>query len=327
MMDIVINNRGTYLHKKNDLFEIEFEGNKTKISPKKVKSIIIATSVQLTSDVILLAVINNIDILMLDEFGDPYGRFWHSKFGSTAYIRRRQIEIMESDKGMNFAKSWIINKINTSSDHLKELGYKRKTKKEEIDKVIEELNICTHKLEKLKGMVNEKRNIIMAIEGDAARKYFSMISDLMPARYKFNGRSSRPAKDEYNCMLNYAFGILYGKVEKACIIAGLDPYVGILHTDNYNKKSLVFDLIENYRHLAWKTIFRLFSKKQVKKIFFDEIHGGMKLNTEGKKVVVEEFFEELDKKILYKNRKTSNLDVMQFDCHSVANSLIEKDEK
>jgi CRISPR-associated protein Cas1 len=43
-------------------------------------------------------------------------------------------------------------------------------------------------------------------------------------------------------MLNYSYGVLYSLVEKACILAGLDPFVGFLHTDNYNKKSLVFDL-------------------------------------------------------------------------------------
>ncbi len=32
-------------------------------------------------------------------------------------------------------------------------------------------------------------------------------------------------------------------VEKACIIAGLDPYVGFIHTDHYNKLSLVFDFL------------------------------------------------------------------------------------
>jgi hypothetical protein len=48
-------------------------------------------------------------------------------------------------------------------------------------------------------------------------------------------------------MLNYGYGVLYSLVEKACIYAGLDPFVGFLHTDNYVKKSLVFDLLEPYR--------------------------------------------------------------------------------
>lgn len=308
------------------MFLIEHDEKKSPpISPQKVKSIIISTSIALSSDVIMLAVKNNIDIVMLNEFGDPYGRFWHSKFGSTAYIRRRQIEVMESSEGIILAKHWIINKIEHSAQHLKELGDKRPSKAEQINKTIDELQINTEKLKKITGSVDEKRFNIMAIEGDCAQKYFATISDLIPEPYKFNGRSSRPAKDEYNCMLNYAFGVLYGKVEKACIIAGLDPYVGILHTDNYNKKSLVFDLIENYRHLAWKVVFKLFSTKRIKQSYFDKIKGGLTLNTEGKKILLSDLEEELNKKIKYKNKHRTNLDIIQFECHHLANALIEKE--
>jgi len=308
------------------MFLIECDGKKSPpIAPQKVKSIIISTGIAISSDVIMLAVKNNIDIVMLNEYGDPYGRFWHSKFGSTAYIRRRQIEVMESPEGLILAKHWIIEKIEHSAQHLKELGYKRPSKADQIDKTIDELNINIEKLKKISGSVNEKRFNIMAIEGDSAQKYFAAISSLMPDPFKFNGRSSRPAKDEYNCMLNYAFGVLYGKVEKACIIAGLDPYVGILHTDNYNKKSLVFDLIENYRHIAWKIVFRLFSTKKVKKAYFDKIRGGLTLNTEGKKVLLKELEDELDRKVKYKNKHRTNLDVIQYECHQLANSLIEKE--
>lgn len=308
------------------MFLIECDEKKSPpISPQKVKSIIISTSIALSSDVIMLAVKNNIDIVMLNEYGDPYGRFWHSKFGSTAYIRRRQIEVMESSEGIILAKHWIINKIARSAQHLKELGEKRPSKAERIDKTIDELNSNMEKLKKITGSVDEKRFNIMAIEGDCAQKYFTTISYLIPEPYKFNGRSTRPAKDEYNCILNYAFGVLYGKVEKACIIAGLDPYVGILHTDNYNKKSLVFDLIENYRHLAWKVVFKLFSTKRIKQSYFDKIKGGFTLNTEGKKVLLSDLEEELNKKIKYKNKHRTNLDVIQYECHHLANALIEKE--
>jgi CRISPR-associated protein Cas1 len=324
-LDLILNTRGTYLHQKNEIFEIEVNGQKQRLSPQKVKSIIISTSIALSSDVIMLAVKNNIDIVMLNEFGDPYGRFWHSKFGSTAYIRRRQIEAMESAEGLLLAKHWIINKIEHSSHHLKTLAEKRPSKADKINKVIDELNTNIEKLKKIRGSVQDKRFNIMAIEGDSAQKYFSTISFLIPEPYKFNGRSSRPAKDEYNCMLNYAFGVLYGKVEKACIIAGLDPYVGILHTDNYNKKSLVFDLIENYRHLAWKVVFKLFSTKRIKQSYFDKIKGGFTLNTEGKKALLGDLEDELNKKIKHKNKHRTNLDVIQLDCHHLANALIEKE--
>ena len=106
----------------------------------------------------------------------------------------------------------------------------------------------------------------------------------MPEKYKFNGRSKNPAKDEFNCMLNYGYGIMYSNVERACIIAGLDPYIGIMHVDNYNRQALVFDLIEMYRVYIDKIVFKLFSTKQVKSEHFDEVEGGFYLNKSGKEI-------------------------------------------
>jgi len=325
-MDLYINTFGTYLRKSQDMFELEKDGQKTRISPKKVRSIIIGTSVFLTTDAVKLAVENNIDILMTDDFGNPYGRFWHSRFGSTAFIRRRQLEIFETAEGLNLAKEWIKNKINSSINHLKELEYKRHSKSEIIEEKITEIAKFIYKLDEVSGNLEEKRNTIMAYEGNAARHYYEILSYLIPEPFKFEGRSFRPAKDEFNCLLNYAFGVLYGKVEKACIIAGLDPFVGILHVDNYNKKSLVFDIIENFRHLAWRTVFSMFSRKKINKSYFDNIRNGIKLNQDGKKALLEDFTERLNKKVLYRKRKISNLDIIQFECHDVANYLIGKKE-
>jgi CRISPR-associated endonuclease Cas1 len=71
----------------------------------------------------------------------------------------------------------------------------------------------------------------------------------------FKGRSSRPAEDPFNAFLNYAYGVLYSRVEKALIIAGVDPFVGFMHRDDYNMKSMVFDFIEPYRIYAEETVF------------------------------------------------------------------------
>ena len=127
-MDLFINTFGTYLHKKDDMFELEVEGKKTKIAPAKVKSIIISTAMSLTTDVIKLALQNNIDIVLMDDFGNVFGRFWHSRFGSTAFIRRRQIEIFESKDGLDYVIGWIQKKIENSIKHLKELNIKSSKK-------------------------------------------------------------------------------------------------------------------------------------------------------------------------------------------------------
>ncbi len=51
-------------------------------------------------------------------------------------------------------------------------------------------------------------------------------------------------------------------VERACILAGLDPYIGIMHVDNYNRQAFVFDLIEMYRIYIDRIVFKLFSTKR-----------------------------------------------------------------
>ena len=322
-MDIYINTRGTYLHQKNGEFLLESEGKKTLISPLKVRSIVAAESVLITTDVIKLALEHNIDIVILDHFGNPCGRFWHSRFGSTANIRRRQLEIAATEEGVSIAKEWIINKLESSIKHLKELEYKRHSKIDMIENEVKEIKGYIKKLNELtEGTAGELRTTIMAYEGNAARHYYKIISTLLPKPFQFKGRSFRPAKDEFNSLLNYSFGILYSRVEKACIIAGLDPFTGILHTDNYNKKSFVFDVIENYRYLSWSTIFSLFSQKKVNKSYFHTANDSYSLNKEGKRLVQEEFGKKLEKKVLYKRRKISNLDRIQQDCHNIAKRLI-----
>ena len=118
--------------------------------------------------------------------------------------------------------------------------------------------IIKHK-DEIERLENEEiggiRGLIEGHEGYSAKKYFNTLGKLIPEKYEFIGRSKNPATDMFNCMLNYGYGILYSRVEQACIIAGLDPYIGIMHTDNYNKTALVFDLIEMYRGYMDETVF------------------------------------------------------------------------
>ncbi len=321
-MQLVINSYGAYLKKKNNCFEIKNDDKKFEVSANKVDSILIATSAYLSTDAIKFAVDNNIDIVFLDHFGDPYGRVWHSKLGSTTLIRRRQLELYNTIKGLSMAKRWVSQKIDNHIEFLKSLKRARKKNVDELQGTIEKLKIFKKEIEDLTGTLDEKRQNFLGIEGMASRIYFQAISSVMPPKYMFNGRSRNPAKDEFNCMLNYGYGVLYSMVEKACIISGLDPYIGFLHTDNYNKKSFVFDIIENFRIFVDKTVVHLFTKKQVKDKYFDKIPNGLSLNKEGKAVLITALNETFESKVKYKGRKIKVKNTITFECHIIANSLI-----
>jgi CRISPR-associated protein Cas1 len=321
-MQLVISSYGSYLQKKGDCFKVRTSEKIVELSCKKVSSILISTGAYLTTDAIAMALENNIDIVFLDNHGTPYGRIWHSKLGSTTLIRRRQIEIADTSEGLALALEWIRTKFENQVILLKRLRQTRPHRSSEITASIEKLLNIMEGVSSLSGTIEEQRSTIMGLEGSGGRVYFGSLSSLMPDRFKFKGRSRNPAGDEFNALLNYCYGVLYSRVEKACILAGLDPYAGFIHTDNYNKKSLVFDLIENYRAWAEETVVNLFASRKVKVDAFDKIPNGLTLNKAGKVTLLTEFNAFMDDSVRYKGRNIKRDNIIQFDCHNLANRLI-----
>jgi CRISPR-associated protein Cas1 len=321
-MQLVINTRGSYLKKDRNCFLVKNDEKTFEVSADKIDSILITTSATITTDAIQFAIENNIDIIFLDYHGDPFGRVWHSKLGSTTLIRRRQLEAATMDTGFYLARGWIAHKIENQIDLLNDLKKNRPEQKESLEQHITRLELLLESLNAMKGTLDFKRGSIMGIEGMASQAYFDALSIVMPERWRFKGRSRDPARDGFNCLLNYGYGVLYSQVERSCIIAGLDPYVGFLHTDNYNKLSFVFDLIELFRTHIDKTVTNLFMKRQVSEKYFDPVPGGFYLNKEGKALLIGAVNEMFDKEIDYRGRNVKIRNTIQMECHNIANKLI-----
>ncbi|MBE0429346.1 MAG: CRISPR-associated endonuclease Cas1 [Thermoleophilia bacterium] len=321
-MQLIINTYGAYLRRRGELFQVKVDDAVSEVSARKVRSILIATAASMSTDAVQLAIENNIDIIFLDKYGNPYGRVWHSKMGSTAQIRRKQLEAAEQQLGLNIALGWVRKKFDNQVDLLERMRKRRTRLSSELTDGITQLKRLRQQLEGLKGSLDERRNSILGIEGNVGRVYWNTVRLLLPEKYRFSGRSRNPAKDEFNCLLNYAYGVLYGTVERGCILAGLDPFIGFIHTDNYNKKSLVFDLIEVYRVWADESVISLFASRKVKQNMFDRLENGMTLNQEGKAVLMANFSDFLSQSIRHRGRNIKRRDSVQFDCHALANKLI-----
>jgi len=121
-MQLVINTYGSYLRKNGNCFLIKKEDKSFEVAVNKVNSILITTAAYITTDAIKLAIDNNIDIVFLDSHGEPYGRVWHPKLGSTTLIRRRQLEIYDQDKGLNLVKDWGLQKLDNQIELLSLCG-------------------------------------------------------------------------------------------------------------------------------------------------------------------------------------------------------------
>ncbi len=325
-MQLVINTYGGYLKKEKNCFLVKNDEKSFEISADKVDSILITTSATITTDAIELAVENDIDIIFLNYFGNPYGRVWRPKLGSTALIRRRQLEAGMSDLGSKLACGWIIKKLDDQINFIKDLKknrYKDKDSHLLFEQNIEKILKLKENILNIKGSLDEIRGSVMGSEGMTSQLYFEILNSIMHDKWKFNGRSRDPAKDAFNCLLNYGYGILYSNVERCCIIAGLDPFIGFLHTDGYNKRSFIFDIIEIFRIYIDRTVINLFSKRQVDNSLFDIVPGGLYLNKDGKTILISAVNEMFDREIEYKGRNIKIKNTIQMECHNVANILVE----
>jgi CRISPR-associated protein Cas1 len=108
----------------------------------------------------------------------------------------------------------------------------------------------------------------------------------LPSAYTFSKRTRRPAEDFFNAALNYWYGMLYSVVEGGLFAAGLDPYLGILHADEYQKPTLCFDLIEAFRPWIDRLLIQACLEKKLLKFHFTKNQYGYFLNKTGKAVLI-----------------------------------------
>jgi CRISP-associated protein Cas1 len=303
------------------------------LSAHKVSGLVIATGATLSTDAIQLASEHNLDIVFLDSRGDPYARVWLPRHGSTTAIRRRQIEAAETAEGLGFVRGWVEGKLRNQADFLAELEQRRPGMEALFQAAREGIAACISQVSGLNGTIDGLRGTVLGLEGVAGRAYFDCISRLMPEAYRFERRSRYPALDAFNAMLNYGYGVLYSLVEKACILAGLDPCIGFLHTDNYNKPSLVFDLIESFRIIPERTVVLLFTGRRAQAGFFEPVPGGVALSKEGRAGLMTALNERLEKAVRYpvrgrpgKFRNLKQRDVVRHEAHALANALLGKNQ-
>jgi CRISPR-associated protein Cas1 len=329
-MQIHLHTYGTYLHIKDQLFEIRRKEDgvvqKTHLAAHKVKSIWVNDGIALSANAVHLAMKHNIDIVFMDGLGHPYSRVWHSKLGSTTLIRKEQLKASLGPAALAYTQQWLGAKLDNQIEFVKRLASHRPQHEAYLCERIQRMERLRERLISLEaGHLDEVADQARGLEGTTGRLYFEILSKVLPRHYQFNGRSFRPAADSFNAFLNYAYGVLYSRVEKALILAGLDPFLGFLHRDDYNYKSLVYDFIEPFRIYAEEPVFRLFSGKKVRQDQVDELANGCRLNKEGKVLLIERLNKHLEEeKIRYKGRNQTRGNIIQFEAHQLANELIEK---
>jgi CRISPR-associated protein Cas1 len=156
-MDLILTTFGTYLHRQGEMFVVKIKEQKQEVSSRKVRSIMITTGASLSTDAIELAIEKNIDIVFLDQVGHPFGRVWHGRPGSTIAIRREQLRLADTEKGLRLALGWLLRKLDNQVEFLREARQRRSRLSAALTEKINALIELRGSLEGVKGELDAVR--------------------------------------------------------------------------------------------------------------------------------------------------------------------------
>lgn len=319
-MELILHTFGTSISKDSDGFVITNQNGRKRLPSDGITSIHIGRGVQITSDAVMLAIEKEIEVLIIDKSGKNYGRVWSNKYGSISTIRKGQLEFVSSPKAVEWIKSVITQKILNQQALLLAASMSDMSGKSTTDKAVSRLEEYINKVKKLNGeRLIDIAPIIRGWEGNCSKIYFDVYNIFLSDKYKFKTRSQHPAMDIVNAFLNYGYGILYGKIEGALIEAGIDPYIGVLHRDEYNRPVLVYDIIELYRVWVDYVVFHLAKQEVINEDFYSiSADGSFWLETLGRRVIIQSMNDYLDEVVDIEGVRRSRITHVSYYCKKLA---------
>lgn len=304
-MQLYLNKPGCSISVRDGQFLVRLKDTEDRfIAVSQVKAIHLNRAVRLSAEVIWMVTQHDIDMLFVEKSGRPYARIWSNRFGSIATIRKQQVVFAASAAAVEWIKNLLILKMEQQELILAMLPLGNQSFL--VDKPMEKLRQSQMRMRELSfESISEGANTIRGIEANASKVYFRALSIVLPDMYRFNQRSQHPAMDMFNSLLNYAYGMLYGKVESAMIRAGVDPTIGIFHADEYKRPVLVYDVIEQFRGWADFVVTNLCMQKVMYPEFFVVENGTFYLDDMGKRMLIQAFTDYLDEIIVWEGLERS----------------------
>jgi len=215
-----------------------------KVNGASIASIKVLKSCKIASNVFTL--INKYSILMTFQNGSgqpivkclPY----FLKMDKDAY--KNQLKTSGENNSLLKAKSfeWLQIKVDKRLELI--LQYRPNMKSE----LIQSYRLSWFENESL--ALESSHAQILTKEAHNSKLYWKLYNRCLPHSFRFKTRTKHPGQDLTNVLLNYVYGIYYSMIEKCIIACGLDPSCGIFHVDGPGRKSLVYDIIEAFRHQA-----------------------------------------------------------------------------
>lgn len=225
----------------------------------------------------------------------PGGKFLARVTGKTrgnVVLRRKQYQTsMDETDSLAIAKNCITGKVYNARWVLE-----RATRDHSMQIDTEKVKRASQMLKEAANRIqnSESKDQLRGFEGEAASIYFSVFDEMILQQKKdfaFSGRNKRPPIDNVNAMLSFVYTLLTNNIASALETVGLDPYVGMMHTERPGRVSLALDLIEELRPvLADRFVLSMINKKVVSaKDFLKKENGAVLMKDDARRRFLSEW--------------------------------------
>ncbi len=225
----------------------------------KVEQLLIFGNIHLTPSARNMLFRNGVDTVFLTRNGRYLGRYCIPE-QKNIILRKRQFALAEKESFcLEFARQVVAGKLANLSTVLMRI-HRKKQKPHIVNQA--------RKIRKLVQQVSSAETIesLRGYEGQGSALYFALFNNGFDNDQGFIRRVRRPPTDPVNALLSLLYTFLYNLVYSAIRQAGLDPYIGALHSLDYGRYSLVLDLMEEFRPVLVDTlVFALFNLKVIKR--------------------------------------------------------------
>lgn len=222
----------------------------------------------------------------------PSGRFLarvEGQVSGNVLLRKKQYAVSESLEGsLPVAKNFVLGKLynqrkvlqRTLRDHALLI---------ESENFVSAISVLKELMQASRLAKDEAE--LMAIEGNAARRYFGLFDQMIfqnKEEFRFEERNRRPPLDRMNALLSFFYVLLANEAASALEAVGLDPYVGFFHADRPGRRSLALDIMEELRPVMCDRLaLNLVNRRQISpKGFVIKESGGVLMDDETRKAVL-----------------------------------------
>ncbi len=318
--ELIVEQFGAFIGKHSERLRIALKGETIVERPffGLEHLLVLSGGVSLSSDAIRECAERGIQISFLSRSGQPYARLVAPGLIGTIKTRREQLMAFMDERGVTLGKAFTSGKTANQAALLKYMAkYRKETAAELYENIREaafQIEDFTRRIEELQGQnIDDLRQDILTLEAHAAKIYWEGARQLIIPETDWEGRETRGAQDLVNSALNYGYGVLYTHMERAVLLAGLDPYAGFVHVDRSGKPSLVLDMVEEFRQpVVDRTIFALLNKG-VKL----EVADG-RLTDATRRSIAEKVNERLEAEETYEGKKHKLRTIIQSQARHVA---------